>query len=188
MEFRRSIPADATGMKILRKNPASKTHDWNKWNETSDLTIPTNGNNCYKITSWSGGSWTSFTPTATNAVLTVAGSAGLCGTNWDTNNTANDMVKKAEGLYEKVYTNVAAGTYEFKVVLNHSWGKSWGNGTANYKLSVTEAGSKVTILFDAVQQTISTEVVKEYAVTFNGTNVTSDGADTAVKGRKTWGW
>ena len=31
------IPADATGMKILRKNPASKTHDWNKWNETGNL-------------------------------------------------------------------------------------------------------------------------------------------------------
>ena len=43
-------------------NPANTTNDWsNKWNQTADLTIPTDGNNCYTVAAgtWDngGGSW-----------------------------------------------------------------------------------------------------------------------------------
>ena len=35
---------------FVRMNPGNQTNDWsNKWTQTNDLTIPTNGNNCCTI-------------------------------------------------------------------------------------------------------------------------------------------
>ena len=175
------VPTDATGMKILRKDPANKTHSWTAWNQTGDLTIGSTYN-CYKITNWSGGSWTSFTPAATTPVLTVVGAAGLCGTEWDVANTANDMTQVSPGVYQKVFTNVAAGTYQYKVAKDHAWTQSWGNGSDNASVSVAEAGSTVTVTFDGATRTVSAKVTKEYGVTFQLTNVTASGAATVVKG------
>ena len=184
------VPADATGMKILRKDPASKEHNWNEWNNSGDLTI-SGSYNCYEITGWGSGSadgqWITFTYVA--PTFTVAGEAGLCGTAWDVSDTANDMTENASGLYEKVYTNVAVGTYQFKVARNHSWGKSWGDPAGpggNAQVEVATGGSTVTITFAPATGAITTEVVEpvvEYTVTFNGTNVTSDGAATVEEGK-----
>ena len=47
-------------MIYVRMNPAYSTNSWDSngkdyvWNQTSDLTIPNNGNNCYTI---SGSNW-----------------------------------------------------------------------------------------------------------------------------------
>ena len=91
---------------------------------------------------------------------TVAGSDALCGTAWDTTNTANDMEwDEAAGVYKKVYTNLAAGSYEFKIVQDHSWGVNWGqggHGGANFVANVTNAGSTLTIIFDG--STVTFEV------------------------------
>ena len=175
------IPSDATGMLIVRKDPASSTHDWNKiWNQSTDLTI-SGSYNCYNITGWSTGSWSNYDPASASVTFTVAGEAGLCGSAWDVAATANDMTKNAEGLYEKVFTDVAKGTYKFKVAANHAWDNSWGDASTsdgNAVVSVAEAGSTVTILFNAATKAITTKVtvpVTTYNVTFNGTNVTADG-------------
>ena len=83
---------------------------------------------------------------------TVAGSDTLCGTSWDTENTANDMEwDETAGVYKKVYTNLAAGSYEFKVVQDHSWGVNWGQGGhngGNFKVDITVDGCTLTITFD----------------------------------------
>ena len=93
---------------------------------------------------------------------TVAGSDTLCGTGWDTNNTDNDMVwDEAAGVYTKVYTNLAAGSYEFKVVQDHSWGVNWGqggHGGANFVANVATDGSTLTITFDGT--TVTFEVTQ----------------------------
>lgn len=48
-----------TKMIFCRMNPANTTNDWgNKWNQTGDLDIPTNGNNCFSVPS---GSWDNST-------------------------------------------------------------------------------------------------------------------------------
>ena len=55
---------------FCRMNGSQTTNIWdNKWNQTNNLTIPTNGNNCYKINSgaWGDGNstvgkWTKYTP------------------------------------------------------------------------------------------------------------------------------
>ena len=49
-------------MIYCRMNPNASANNWdNKWNQTSDLTIPSNGNNCYTVKdgTWDkgGGSW-----------------------------------------------------------------------------------------------------------------------------------
>ena len=59
------VPTTYKKMIYVRMNPSSTTNGWTedtqKWNQTSDLTIPTNGNNCYTVKdgTWDkgGGTW-----------------------------------------------------------------------------------------------------------------------------------
>ena len=88
---------------------------------------------------------------------TVAGSDTLCGTSWDTNNTANDMEwDETAGVYKKVYTNLSVGSYEFKIVQDHSWGVNWGqggHGGGNFVVDVANNGATLTIIFDGTTVT-----------------------------------
>ena len=48
-------------------NPATTANSWdNKWNQTGDLTVPTDGTNCYTVAdnTWDkgGGAWSTYTP------------------------------------------------------------------------------------------------------------------------------
>lgn len=83
---------------------------------------------------------------------TVAGTDNLCGTSWDTLNTANDMeYDAAAGVFKKVYSGLAQGSYSFKVVQDHSWGVNWGVGGpngGNITVDVTQNGGTLTIIFD----------------------------------------
>lgn len=78
----------------------------------------------------------------------VAGTAGLCGSDWNPGDSKNTMTL-VDGLYTITYTNVAVGTYEFKVT-DGSWNNSWGadGGSGNYKFAVTQVGD-ITITFNA---------------------------------------
>ena len=183
------IPADATGMKILRKDPASKEHNWNEWNNTGDLVIGSTYN-CYEITGWGNdnvatGKWTTYTYVA--PTYTVVGEGGLFGGNWDPANTANDMTEVSSGKYQKVFENVAAGTYKYKVVRNRSFDVCYGDpsNTADYNnvvFTVAEDDSTVTITFVFATKTVSHTVVKEYAVAFGDhVGATVTGAATAEK-------
>ena len=78
----------------------------------------------------------------TQATFTVAGSGAHLGTEWDTGNTANDMTY-ADGVYTKVYTNVAAGSYALKVARDHDWGTAYPDADKSY--TVATAGSTVTV-------------------------------------------
>ena len=156
--FEIEVPSDATGMKVLRKNPPSTAHSWDNWAQTGDLTI--SSNNCLTVSGWSTYTMGKYTPSVTTPTFTVAGEAGLCGSEWVPTDSANDMTLNADGLYEKVFTNVAAGTYEFKVLANHAWTYSWGlnGGSSNASVTVAEAGSTVTILFNESTKAITTKV------------------------------
>ena len=73
---------------------------------------------------------------------TVAGSpASVFGTEWDPANTANDMVKQADGKFvlQKFGCELGAGTeLAFKVAGNHAWGDSWP--VENYIVTIEESG------------------------------------------------
>ncbi len=93
---------------------------------------------------------------AADEVYIVAGSGGLCGSEWDPTDTNNQMELQADGTYQKVYPEVPAGTYEFKVT-DGSWDNSWGNGEANYIVTVY-AVDDVTITFDPDSKTVNAQV------------------------------
>ena len=73
---------------------------------------------------------------------TVAGTPTvLFGTEWDPENTDNDMTLNSDGLYEWSKSNVAltAGQIEFKVTDDHSWDVSFPQ--SNYKLTIPSNGN-----------------------------------------------
>lgn len=92
-----------------------------------------------------------------DAVYSVAGTAGLCGTEWDIGNTANDMTL-VNGVYTITYENVAAGEHAFKVVANHSWNNAYGdpnNSDYNNIVIYLSAASNVTITFNPATATVT---------------------------------
>ena len=82
---------------------------------------------------------------------TVAGTAGLCGTEWDVSNTANDLTLGDDGIYSITYTNVAAGDHKFKVAADHQWTNAWP--AQDYAFTLTEA-CDVTIKFNPKTQKV----------------------------------
>ncbi len=187
---------------FCRMNPSATANNWNnKWNQTADLTIPTDGTNHYTVkeSTWDkgGGTWSTFGstclhtnlgPAATcttgqvcldcgdpvvaalghsfnsshlcttcniQASFTVAGSGAHLGKEWDTTYTANDMTY-ADGVYTKVYENVAVGTYAFKVARDHDWGTAYPNTDKSYKVAVE--GSTVTITLKGTVVDVKVEI------------------------------
>ena len=95
------------------------------------------------------------------ATFTVAGSGAHLGSEWDTNNTANDMTY-SNGVYTKVYTDVAAGSYALKCVRDHDWGTSYGDPNSgdkdgNYLYTVATAGSTVTVTLNGEKVEVKIE-------------------------------
>ncbi len=103
----------------------------------------------------------------------VAGAPELCGSNWDPADTNNQMTYNAEkDIYEKVFTNVAAGTYDFKVTTNYAWDQ----GDFNLTGDAMYGGPNATVTVDADGSTV--------IVGFNGAHATVDvvaGSDTPVE-------
>ena len=63
----------------------------------------------------------------------VAGTSSLCGSNWSNNDAANKM-ELVNGIYTKVYSNVPAGSHEFKIT-NGTWDNSKGAGNVDASTS-----------------------------------------------------
>ena len=68
--YEATLPAGTSNIIFCRMNPGTAANDWNnKWNQTSDLTLPADGTNCYTVKdgTWDngGGTWSKFVP-ATN--------------------------------------------------------------------------------------------------------------------------
>lgn len=125
--------------------------------QTADLLLPTDDHNMYVFQE---DYWTAYNPDPCLPIFYVAGEAPLCGVAWDPDAVENKMTC-VDGIYTKTYTNVAAGTYEFKIT-DGTWDTSWGgpNGS-NDVISVSEDNSTVVITFDSVSYLINTEVMKD---------------------------
>lgn len=68
---------------------------------------------------------------------------------WDVADENNRMLYDEEAeCYIKIYENVAAGEYHFKVAENKSWDVSYGDGEGNVYLLVEDDGSTVVITFN----------------------------------------
>ena len=93
-------------------------------------------------------------PPAGDVSYYVAGSAGLCGSEWKENDDANKMTAGANGVYSITYSNVAAGDYELKVT-DGTWDNCWP--AENYKFNVAEAAD-VVVEFDSVNKVVTVKV------------------------------
>ena len=106
-----------TGMKIVRRGPSQTSHSWDsgqKWNETGDLTIPTNGNNLWTQTSgtWDGtGSWSKY--------VFVAPEYALMGTMTDW--TTGAKMAENNGVYTLTLEDVPTGEQQFKLKSGEIW-------------------------------------------------------------------
>ncbi len=180
-----TIPAGATGMIFCRMDPATTENKWeNKWNQSGNLTVPTDNKNCFSLPygSWDNdgdANWYVKGSEPYNDGLTgpisyyVAGESTLCGSNWNEKDEANKMTENADGLYEKSYSDLPSGTYQFKIT-NGTWSDSVGGDGpgGNYQI-ILEQNSNITILFNADTKEISVKIipldteVPEYTVTIH---------------------
>lgn len=161
-----SIPADVAGLIINGiKDDGSGNRD-----QTPDITTGIVDGAGFRMLWVDGNQVETFTydpnapvdptpnPGVTTGTYTVAGVAGLCGSEWDVADTYNDMTLNEEtGLYEKTFTGIPAGDYECKVAQDHSWNQSWGGDTGefgNYSFTLFEE-QNVTITFDPATGTLN---------------------------------
>ncbi len=164
--YRASVPAGTTII-FCRMNPNTTANDWsNKWNQTGDLALPTDGSNCFYAPegTWDGADGSNWgtldvAPEVTQPVFTaytVAGEAGLCGNGWDP--ASNAMTETSAGIWSITFSNIEAGTYQFKVT-DGTWNNSWGKDGGESNMSATvEAVSNVTITFNADTKAIDVAV------------------------------
>lgn len=164
--FRGVVPAGYSTIIFCRMNPGATENNWdNKWNQTSDLTLPTDGANCYTVPegTWGEreGSWSTYTEAAAEeAVYVVAGSENLCGVVWKGSpaDAPANVMTGSGGDYTKTFSDVAVGEgYQLKVVENlpdgtQNWiGDSDGNNVTFNVTSVCD----VTVTFNKATQKIT---------------------------------
>jgi len=104
-------------------------------------------------------------------VYTVCGSSAIFGPGpegwgWNTNDTSNDMTAIGDNNFQLVKSSVklvAGTTYEYKVVLNHSWDVNWGVGGQdgkNFTFTVPTSDSyTVTFTFSPESGACTTDAV-----------------------------
>lgn len=103
----------------------------------------------------------------------VAGDSALTGFNWSANAIPNKM-SKSGSVYVKVYSNLAAGDYAFKVTAGN-WNNSWGDNGQNYQFN-NAFPCDVTITFDPAAEIITVTGSGVGAVVFEAESITAVGA------------
>lgn len=89
---------------------------------------------------------------------TVAGFSALLGSEWDPEDTRNDMIKQENGTYTLTKTKVqlTAGTYDYKVCANHGWSESYGDNSINASITIEEDGTyNITFTFNPATHEVS---------------------------------
>ena len=157
-----SVPSDVNNFIFLRMSSGASAPSWTKvdgngngyWNRIDPAACGTN--NCYSITDWGSGAWSTYNPD-----FYIAGTEALTGESW---NTAGDKMNLVySGVYQIVFNNVAAGDHQFKVTdgtWDHSWGKD--GGSDNYTFTTTGTTNvTITFNFGTKEITVTTEEVKD---------------------------
>ena len=174
--YEAQMPSGYTNPIFCRMNSSATSGSWdNVWNQTNDLTLSATSNNrLYTVAdgAWSkgSGSWSAYTNT-----YTIAGSSGLCGNDWNTTDTNNDMVFDSTiNAWVKTYTGVKAGTYAFKVAYNHEWTYSFPSSDYSFTVSADDTTVMIVYYFVSgkvhVYQTTS-EVASTYSLRLTSGNI-----------------
>lgn len=115
------VPEGYSNIIFCRMNPSATDNNWsNKWNQTADLTVPTNGDNCYAIAegTWDngGGTWSKITSNP--------GGSGSEGDDPATDITTSPVIN-ADNSVTFYYKNTSATSVEVRADFN---GWSGGEG------------------------------------------------------------
>ena len=106
----------------------------------------------------------------------------VCGTingNWDVD---TDMTKGDDGNYKAEFADVKAGSYEFKVKVDHDWSPSYPG--SNYKFSVDADGSTVVITFNVETHEITHVVTPSTAISTINAAAQQNGVRYNLAGQK----
>ena len=123
---------------------------------------------------WNGGNHLAFTlsisennlvatsTTIPTFLYTVAGSEALFGSDWDIDDSQNNMTNTSgtTWTWKKEGVQLSAGTIEFKVIKGHNY--SYGSWPfSNYVLNIEEAGNyDVTIIYDSSNNNVNAIATK----------------------------
>ena len=112
-----AVPAGYPSVIFCRMNPATTENNWdNKWNQTSDLTVPSDDKICYVVVGWDkgAGQWIEMG----GEVEPVETAYYLVGSmnGWSAADS-NKMTKNDDGTYS-ISMELAAGDYEYKITTN----------------------------------------------------------------------
>ena len=135
-----------------------KNHSWDVSYPGSDYGYNVNSTGSWKIVYIFNTSNNAVSLTGPFQTLTVAGDNALVGVDWSPSNTACDMSSSDGIVYTLTQNNVtlAAGTYNYKVVSNHSWDNSQAWPSSNKKLTISSAGDyDITYSFNVITQEVS---------------------------------
>jgi hypothetical protein len=104
-----------------------------------------------------------LTDNVNDRIVTAAGSFQSeigCPGDWDPTCLRSWLQDKDDdGTYTFTTTDIPAGNYEFKAVINEDWSESYGQGGDNYPFTVPGSGYIVTFSFVSATNTPSVEVV-----------------------------
>ena len=109
-----NVPSGYENVIFCRMNPGSSANNWtNKWNQTSDLKVPTDSNVMYVVKGWDkgAGQWTTYGGQIQPTELAYYLVGSMNG--WSAADT-NKMTKNSDGTYS-ITMDLAAGSYEYKV-------------------------------------------------------------------------
>lgn len=126
-----TVPAGFEDVIFCRMNPGAAANNWtNKWNQTDDLKVPTDGTNLYTVTenTWDkgGGEWTVYAPAAAptalaTPVVTSAVEGNVVTLTWEAvENAANYVVTVGTEMPVVVEdtTYTFTGEYETEYTFN----------------------------------------------------------------------
>ncbi len=173
--YEATVPDAATTIIFVRHNPSATSPGWgdgNKWNQTIDITVPTDESNCYSITGENEsrnayGTWSTY-PT----IYYITGNANVVGTG------ITEWAVKAIKLGEA--TAEVPATYTFNTLPADTCRLKVTNGTWNVYFGYDEIDTKNSS--DNIQTDKDKNIVfvpaaanTEVKLTFNGTNITLTG-------------
>ena len=170
-----SVPSGYDNVIFCRMNPGNKTTlDWsNKWNQTADLTIPTDGTNHYTVkeNTWDngGGTWSTYTPggqvtpepepdpTPTEVHYSIVGDFN----GWNVSDTTYTMTPNAEKTVYTYSDFLVTSITSFKVAKDYSWDVSYGDNGQNY--AINEPGY-YDITFNVTTEKITVTKTADYII------------------------
>ena len=131
-----TVPSGFTSVIFCRMDPSTSTNNWNnKWNQTGDLTIPTNGNNTFTVTSglWDGATstWsktTFYEDSITTKKYTLTSSVKSVSFN-DNTITVDENNEIYLSLFEVYLNNIPSTFYKVKVTTAYAYGEAGNYST-----------------------------------------------------------